>query len=117
MIRRTPLLRRSRPKPWFRAEEDKVTPELREAVLLRDQVCFAAKVDLSHQCRDRFGKPHRSDDLSKLSLDHVHEFAQTGKRAESDMAHLIAACGWANNEGWCSAHRNDEREYLRRVEG
>lgn len=115
MLRRTPL-RRSRPKPWFRADDDKVTEDLRRYVLDRDGECFASKIDLSHQCRDRFGRPHRPDDKGRLTLDHVHDAATAGKRAPSDKFHLVAVCGWANNEGWCSAHRADERQYLREVE-
>ena len=109
-------LRRTRLKPWRRDESDKVTPTLREQIFARDGQCVAAKMDLSHQCRDRWGKPHRSDDLARLTLDHVHDHATAGKRAPSDARHLVAACGWANNEGWCSAHRAEERDYLRRVE-
>jgi len=103
-------------KPWRRKESDKVTPELHAYILDRDKVCFAAKIDLSHQCRTRFGAPHRSDDRKKLTLDHVHDHATAGKRAASDKDHLIAVCGFANNEGWCSSHRMEEREYLAEVE-
>jgi hypothetical protein len=116
MLRRTPL-RRSRPKPRFRPEDDKVTPELHDYILDRDKRCFAAKIEPGHECRDRFGHPHASDDRRRLTLDHVHDHATAAKRAKSDRFHLVAACGWANNEGWCSAHRNDERQYLREVEG
>lgn len=114
-MKRTPL-RRTRARTWFRADEDKVTPELRAYILARDGMCFAARIDLSHQCRTRFGAPHRPDDLAKLTLDHVHDHASMGKRAPSDPRHLVAVCGFANNEGWCSAHRNEERDYLRRME-
>jgi hypothetical protein len=103
-------------KPWRRDASDKVTPEMHAYILDRDVTCIAAKVDLSHQCRTRFGTPHRSDDRKRLTLDHVHHAATTGKRATSDPRHLLAACGWANNEGWCSSHRAEEREYLARVE-
>lgn len=114
MLRRVPL-RRSRPKPWFRAEEDKVTPEVREQVLRRDGMCVAAMMSGGHQCRDRFGMPHAATDTRRLTLDHVHDAATTGKRAPSDPAHLVALCGDANNNGWASAHRAEERAYLRLV--
>ena len=114
-MKRTALKRRPM-KPWRRAEDDKVTPELHEYILDRDRICIAARFDLSHQCRTRFGTPHRSDDRRKLTLDHVHDEATAGKRAKSDKWHLVAACGWANNEGWCSAHRREEREYLAKRE-
>jgi hypothetical protein len=116
MLRRTPL-KRSRPKPWFRAEEDKVTADVRQHVLDRDRICFASRIDLSHQCRDRWGMPHRADDAAKLTMEHVLDHATMGKRAPSDAKHLLALCGAANNLGWASAHKDDEREYLRRVEG
>lgn len=117
MPRRIPLLRRKRPKPWFRDEEDKVTPEVRDAVLRRDGMCFAAMIDEEHECRDRFGMPHRPDNLRLLTLDHVHDAATMGKRAPSDPAHLVALCASANNFGWASAHRREERAYLREVNG
>lgn len=116
-MRRTPLvrrtsLRRSRMKPWRRDEDDKVTPELHAYILDRDRMCIGARYDETHQCMTRFREPHAPDDRRKLSLDHVHDAAMTGQRAKSDKYHLVAACGWANNEGWCSANRDLERQYL-----
>jgi hypothetical protein len=103
-------------KPWRRKESDKVTAAERAYVFARDITCIVSKTDLSHQCRDRFGTPHRSDDAKRLTLDHVHDHAQMGKRAPSDRHHMVLACGWANNEGWCSSHRREERAYLAEVE-
>lgn len=103
-------------KPWLRKPEDKVTPELHAYILDRDRECIAFIVDPTHQCMTRFRQPHKPDDRRKLSLDHVHDAATSGVRAKSDKYHLVAACGWANNEGWCSAHREDERDYLRQKE-
>ena len=101
-LRRTSSLRRSRMKPWLRDPDDKV--------------CIAARYDPTHQCMTRFRQPHAPDDRKRLTLDHVHHAATTGKRAKSNKWHLVAACGWANNEGWCSANRQTERDYLREVE-
>lgn len=103
-------------KSWRRADDDKVSPELHAYILDRDQACIASKLDPTHQCRTRFREPHAPDDRKRLTLDHVHDAATKGKRAKSDRWHLVAACGWANNEGWCSAHRQEERDYLREKE-
>lgn len=116
-MRRTPLvrrssLRRSTPRPWFRDEDDKVTPELHDYIIRRDRTCIAARYDPEHDCRDRFGNRHLPNDAKRLTLDHVHDEATAGKRAKSDKYHLVAACGWANIEGWCSANRDIERMYL-----
>ncbi len=116
-MRRSPL-KRSRPKPWFRAEEDKVTPELHDYILDRDRICIAARVEgPEHQCRTRFGMPHAPNDRRLLTLDHVHHAATLGVRAKSDRWHLVAACGDANNNGWCSAHRAEERSWITLKEG
>lgn len=116
-MRRSPLprrssLRRSRPRVWERPDDDKVTPELHAYILDRDRICIAARYDPEHRCMTRFRHPHAPDDRRYLTLDHVHHAATTGKRAASDKYHLVAACGWANNEGWCSANRDKERQYL-----
>lgn len=108
-LRRTPIRR------WARPPDDKVSPELAAFILARDQMCFAARIDFEHVCRDTYGDVHRADDKKRLTLDHVHDAATTGKRAPSDKYHLLALCGWANTQGWASAHRNDEREYLAMV--
>lgn len=108
-MRWSPIRQRARPSA------DKVTPELHAYIMERDQMCFAARVDFDHVCRDTYGDIHRSNDKRKLTLDHVHDAATIGKRAPSDRYHLLVLCGWANTQGWASAHRNDEREYLAMV--
>jgi hypothetical protein len=83
----------------------------------RDKGCVAAKLDRGHQCATRFRQPHSSTDLSKMTIDHVKEHARMGVRAESDdPRRMVTLCGFANNEGWASAHRKEERAYLRGVE-
>lgn len=116
IVRRTPLRQRKMYRPPARKEETKVTPQMHAYILNRDKMCFAARVEPEHRCRDRWGNPHAADALNRLTLDHVHEHAMMGVRAKSIRGRMVAACGWANNEGWCSAHRNEEREYLRLVE-
>lgn len=76
---------------------DRVSPELRELVLRRDQRCFLAKIDAAHECRDVWGQPHASDDLDRLTLEHVKAHLAMGRRAPSDPAHLLALCGWRNS--------------------
>lgn len=115
-MRRTPI-RRSRPKTWLRDPDDKVTPELHAYIMRRDKQCVAALLDPAHECRTRFGRPHLPTAVSLLTLDHVHDAATMGDRAKSDIWHLVAMCGWGNNEGWASAHREEERRYLKEKEG
>ena len=114
-MRRT-TLRRTRMRPWHRAEDDKVSPELVAYILDRDRICIAARLDPEHRCMTRFRQPHTADDRRYLTIEHVHEAATTGKRAKSDKWHTLAACGWANNEGWCGSHKQEERDYLAKVE-
>lgn len=116
MLRRTPL-RRSRPKPWFRAEEDKVSAEMRRAVLARDKACVLWIMDHGHSCRDRFGVPHAPFDERRLTIEHVKDQIGMGVRAPSDMAHMVALCGGANVGVPSKAEREWMRDYLRRVEG
>lgn len=116
MLRRTPL-RRSRPKPWFRAEEDKVTPEERLYVLARDGGCIAP----------RYGAP--TSCWGRITLDHVKDEQRMGKRAgqpgEPHRRFLVSVCEGHSEKGmkagyqWNTSRegRAAEREHLRRVEG
>ncbi len=99
-----------------RKHKDPVTPEVRAFVLNRDRVCFLSRTDPSHQCRDVWGYPHRSDDTDRLSLEHVHETGgMMGKRAPSDPAHLLALCGHANVAVPSKLRREAMRQYLELV--
>lgn len=86
--------------------KDPVTPELRLAVLTRDQGCVAVRLDRhAGQCRGR------------LTLDHIHTgYSVMGKRAPSDMAHLVTLCEHHHLDGWATSHRPELREYLASVE-
>lgn len=96
-----------------RAHVSPVTPSLREAVLRRDGLCVAVKLGFVHTCRDQWGNPHRADDLDKLTLDHVHHgYASLGKRAPSDLDHLLSLCWFSHLLGWATANRSSERAYL-----
>lgn len=91
-----------RRKPFAKA--DPVTPELRLAVLERDQECVAVKL----------GEP-KADCRGRLTLDHVKDEPRMGRRAPSDAAHLATVCEWHHLYGWATAHRPELREYLRKV--
>jgi hypothetical protein len=106
-----------RRKPWRRQPEDKVSPELRLYILRRDKMCFLWRLSNRHVCQDRYGRIHQPDDLSRLTLDHVHlDGATMGKRAPSDARHLVAMCWAANVKPPSKSEREAERAYLARVE-
>jgi hypothetical protein len=93
---------------------DPVTPAIREAVLLRDRRCVASVLEPGHWCRDRWGRDHRTDDLDKMTLDHVQEgYGRMGVRAPSDPAHLVTLCWGAHLlTHWATSHRPALRDYL-----
>jgi len=93
---------RSTPPRW-RGKKDPVTPELRLAVLARDGDCVAFQFSATDECRGR------------LTLDHVKDQPRMGKRAPSDMAHLVTVCEHHHLDGWATSHRPELREYLRGV--
>jgi 5-methylcytosine-specific restriction endonuclease McrA len=87
---------------------DPVTPELRDAVLQRDDYrCVARRACDCLALGDCDGR---------LTLDHVKDQPRMGKRAPSDMAHLVTLC-WHHHlgSGWATAHRPELRAYLQRV--
>lgn len=92
-----------------------VSAELHERVLRRDKYCFMVRVDPEHRCRDGWGTPHPCNDLSRMTVDHVHLHAggTRGKRAPDDEQHLVAMCAEANIRGPSRIVREAEREYLR----
>lgn len=93
--------------------KDKVTPEVHDAVLKRDGACIVSKLDVNHVCRDQWGRMHSPNDLSKLTLDHVHDGGGVlGKRAPSDALHLVTICAKVNIDGPSRTIRQAEREYL-----
>ena len=95
MLRRSPIARTGR--------KDPVTPELRLAVLQRDGDCVAFQFAATDECRGR------------LTLDHVKDQPMMGKRAPSDLAHLVTVCEHHHLDGWATSHRPELREYLRGV--
>lgn len=87
---------------------DPVTPELRDAVLRRDGGCVAPRV-----C----GCAGEEDPCSgRLTLDHVKDQPMMGKRAPSDMAHVLTLCAHHHLESsWATSHRPELRAYLASV--
>jgi len=91
---------------------DRVTAEVHAAVLSRDGRCFLHRLDKDHICKNQWGVVHQADDRRWLTLDHVKDKPRMGKRAKSDLVHLVAMC-WAGNVGGPSrAVRQAERAYL-----
>lgn len=110
------------------------TPEVHNFVLKRDGECVVTKLarerGLPHTCHGKWGleDPHRSNDLSKLTIDHVNLITGgvRGKRAvcpvhKTDDEHVsVAMCATANVNGpdrgsgltWTDV-RDYERAYLR----
>lgn len=87
--------------------------ELRSYVIQRDGQCVAALLDLSHQCRDKWGVPHSPSDLDRLTLEHVKDQPMMGRKAPDEPHHAIALCHDANAVSyWGSANRALEKAYL-----
>jgi hypothetical protein len=84
--------------------------QLRLQVIERDRQCVAFALDLRHdQCRDTYGTPHSSTDLTKLTLEHVK---LRGRRID-DQWHCIALCGEANvRDHWGDANNAEANAYL-----
>lgn len=104
-----------------RAKKDPVTPELHDAVIARDLRlaggCVARFLEPDgHYCYDQWGNPHRPDFPRHLTLDHVQDGGgRMGKRAPSDLAHLVSLCYFAHLGGWATSHRPLLREYIERA--
>lgn len=94
---------------------DPVTPEVRSAVLLRDGACVAWLLDRAHVCRDAYGTPHDPRRLAVLSIEHVKDELRMGKRAPSDLEHLVALCYGANVGVPSKELRVELRAYLATV--
>lgn len=95
-MKRTPLRRST-------YHSDPVAPELRLRVLERDGDCVAFQFAATDECRGR------------LTLDHVKSEPRMGKRAPSDLAHLVTVCEHHHLDGWATSHRPELRQYLREI--
>lgn len=104
LLRRVPLRR----KP----QADPVPFTVRSYVIVRDGGCLMVRFDPRHVCRDRWGVPHAATTLHLLTVDHVKDESRMGKRAPSDVRHLVALCHYANVGVPSKDFRAFEREYL-----
>ena len=110
-------------------KNDPVTPELWLQVMNRDKLrvlgtaldrsphqpvkldgrCVAWIIDPTEKCS------------GKYTLDHVNWFSTRGKRAPSDLAHLVMLCEhhhldyYEGGKNWATSHRPELREYLKLV--
>jgi len=109
--------------PW-RGHKDPVTPELRQAVILRDIEQWALRPDRTEMtmpgCVAAFLDPNTSGPCwGRLTLDHIKDEQRMGKRAPSDASHLVTLCQGHTEDGaragaqWNTAHRPLLRWYLR----
>jgi hypothetical protein len=71
------------------AHKDPVTPELRYAVLRRDNGCVGPRVGMPEECGSQFGAGGRII----LEIDHVNS-AGFGKRGPSTEGNCLVLCGW-----------------------
>ena len=112
-MKRTPLRR----KP----QDDAVSEALWNAVWIRDVAvaggCVARHLGAPGECRNVWGDP-ANDSMgnplrSAMTVDHVPEgYSTMGKRAPSDMSHLVLTCYAHHLGGWSTSHRPELREYL-----
>ena len=97
-LRRRSLLRR-------RPRRDPVSRDVALFVINRDQGCVAPRLGGSSM-----------DCGGRDTLDHVRDEPMMGKRAPSDIAHLVVLCEahhlWT---GWATSHRPELRRYLEAV--
>lgn len=95
-----------------------VTRAIRDAVFARDKGCVLARLlPDTHECRNMWGRPMLPTDtqVGALTLEHVKSDLAMGKRAPSDMAHLVVLC-YGSNIGVPSKYeRGLMRSYLQTV--
>lgn len=89
---------------------DPITPELAAAVVARDGPCVAPLVD-----------PECGPCSGRTTFEHVLTELRMGRRAKSDLGHVVAACEGHTEPGmkaghvWNLSHKNELRAYLRDV--
>lgn len=100
-----------RPRPR-KGQRDPVTPLLRLAVFQRDGGCIAPLLD-----------PESGECSGRAQVEHVKTNHRLGKRAESDLAHLVTLCdghtepGMRSGRAWNLVAKNRQlvRRYLSEV--
>lgn len=88
---------------------------LRWAVFVRDGGCVLAKLEPGHVCRDIWNQQHAPNDFDRLTLEHVKSELRMGVRAENDLEHLVALCGYTNVNVPSKVQRGLMRDYLAKV--
>jgi hypothetical protein len=83
------------------SRKDPVTRDMARAVLDRDGGCVAPRLD-----------PDAGPCHGVPTIDHVKDQPMMGKRAPSDMAHLVTLCEHHHLDGWATSHRPLLRAYL-----
>lgn len=98
-----------------RRQVDPVTGAVRWAVVRRDGACVLSRLVAGHVCRDRWGEAHDPTNQRKLTVEHVKSELMMGRRAPSDMGHLVAMCAGSNIGVPSKVERAAIREYLASV--
>ncbi len=89
-----------------------VTGAVRWAIIHRDGGCTLARLFFDHQCRDQWGETHSPYDQRKLTIEHIKDELMMGRRAPSDVRHLVALCAGANFGVPSKEERAAMRDYL-----
>lgn len=89
--------------------KDPVTPDVHDEVMRRDRECVLAKRNRAHVCHDQWGRWHASDDVAKLSLEHVKPELMAGRRGPSVARWMVSLCHAAN----VAVPSKDERAWMR----
>jgi len=92
-----------------------MTGALRLQVIFRDGWCVAETLDpQAGPCRDKWGELLPNNPWPDVwEVDHVKAEPMMGRKAPSDMAHLVTLCHFHHQGGWATSHRDAERDYLR----
>ncbi len=95
---------------------DPVTPTVYETVIERDRWAAWNRRRTMYPCVAAALFPDQSVMCSgRVTLDHVKDEPQMGKRAPSDPQHLVTLCAYHHLEGWATSHRPLLRWYLRSI--
>ena len=126
-------MKKTAKKTWRRDPADRTDPEERAHVLRRDGDCIGRVLAYMgwvsmHECRGPFGDPEPFPvPIEHLTLEHVKPAPRMGTRAMSAKSEeakrgdslrrwSVAACHWANVNGWTSKYRTFVLIYLERLE-
>ena len=117
---------RYRQRRYKHLHRDPVSADLREEVLRLDAYRCVARL-VARQlglpidaCRNKWGDSiivTGRYPVSALTLDHVKDEPMMGKRAPSDVRHLVTVCWHHHLGGWATSHRPELRQYLANREG